>query len=152
MDNPSPDHGLSLTLSWSAPDGPRRRSIPLGALLRVALGVALCAACYEAGRWHGGLEAQIDRPSGRVAAEVRTVKALAVSAMRGEGVDAAPGNAVGEPQDLITPLNVRDPSALVMPPTGAGPAANQPPSDVPPTPPARVFPRPSAEIKPDPRF
>jgi hypothetical protein len=121
-------------------------------MLRVGLGLALCGLCYEAGRWHGGLEAQIDRPSVRAATETRSAKTLAATVLRSESTEAAPGNAVGEPQDLITPLNVRDPSSLVMPPTGAGPAAVQPPSDVPPNPPARVFPRPSAEVKPDPRF
>lgn len=39
----------------------------------------------------------------------------------------APGQPPGEPGDVITPLNVRDPSALVMPPASdAPPAAAEP--------------------------
>ena len=160
MENSPLDSGLSLTLSWG-PSGARRRgSLPLGALLRVGLGLALCAACYEAGRWHGGLEAQAERTPLRPLVAARTAAPLPVAETRSGA--AAPGQAVGEPQDVITPLNVRDPSALVMgpgatdsassrfqpPPPAAEPDADEPP----PSPPARVFPRASAKVKPVTRF
>lgn len=41
---------------------------------------------------------------------------------------AAPGDPVGQSGDVITPLNVRDPSALVM---GPGASWNPPAGDVP---------------------
>jgi hypothetical protein len=160
MDNSPLDSGLFLTLSWG-PSGARRRgSLPLGALLRVGLGLALCAACYETGRWHGGLEAQAERTAPRPLVAARSAAPLPVAETRSG--TAAPGQALGEPQDVITPLNVRDPSALVMgpgatdsastriqpPPPAAEPEADEPPS----APPARVFPRPSAKVKPDRRF
>jgi hypothetical protein len=163
MDNPPLDHGLSLTLSWGSREARARRSLPLGMALRVGLGLALCAACYEAGRWHGSLEAQAERSSARVVAAVRAVKAAPSEELRAGGTGMAPGQALGvsEPMDVITPLNVRDPSALVMGPgateapriSPVAPPAAQPESDeAPPSPPARVFPRPSAKVKPDPRF
>jgi hypothetical protein len=145
--------GLSLTLSWGAN---RARTFPLGLPLRVVFVVALCAACYEAGRWHGGLEAQLEKSSVRTARVVAT----AVSAeLREDGTGMAPGQAPGEAVDVITPLNVRDPSALVMPPSlnaparpeGAPQALETPPSSSE-SPPARVFPSPSSRLKPDRRF
>ena len=151
MDNFPLEHGLSLTLSWGARDARRRRSLPVGALLRVGLGLALCAACYEAGRWHGGLEAQADRTATRSIAAVRAAKALPAAETRTGATGLAPGQAVGEPADVITPLNVRDPSALVMGPSQPAPPiaqAAEPPS----APQARIFPRASKEVKPDPRF
>ena len=60
---------------------------------------------------------------------------------------AAPGDPVGQTGDLITPLNVRDPSALVM---GPGASWNPPPGDVPePSAPSSVVtPRRAKPIKP----
>lgn len=160
MDNSPLDRGLALTLSWCARGERRRRSLPLGSLLRVGLGLALCAACYQAGRWHGGLEAQAERTPLRPRLSARISKTLPIAEpLAGT---AAPGQVVGEPQEVITPLNVRDASALVMGPSEyALPAARREPrpsapeleADAPPSaPPARVFPRPSAKVKPDPRF
>ena len=161
MDNSPLEHGLSLTLSWGASASHRRHSLPLGMPLRVGLALLLCAVCYEAGRWYGSLEAQAEKFSGRAAASARTAKTLPAAEPRTGASGLAPGQAVGEPVDVITPLNVRDPSALVM-----GPGANEMPRvspAAPPTadpesedpkasPPARVFPRPSGKVKPDRRF
>ena len=164
MDNSPLDHGLSLTLSWSAGDARRRRSLPVGALLRVGFGLALCAACFEAGRWHGGLEAQADRSANRTMTAVRAAKALPAAEQLTGATGLAPGKAISEPEDVITPLNVRDPSALVMGPGATNapftqtiappstPPSAEPQSDEPKNPPARVFPRPHGDLKPDPRF
>jgi hypothetical protein len=165
MDDSPLDRGVSLTLSWGASGARRRSSFSLGALLRVGLGLALCAACYEAGRWHGGLEAMAERSSSRGAAAIRAARAQPVVESRTGASGLAPGQAVGEPADVITPLNVRDPSSLVMspsdsapriqtpaPPSAAPPSAEPESAEPPPQPPARVFPRPSDKVKPDPRF
>lgn len=126
--------------------------------MRVTFGLALCAACYEAGRWHGALEAQAERTPQRALASAPAPKAgPVVEAVPGA---AAPGQAVGAAQDVITPLNVRDPSALVMAPFAtepppaapAAPRAAEESDEAPPSPPARIFPRPSAKVKPTTRF
>jgi hypothetical protein len=164
MDNSPLENGLSLTLSWGSRDARSRRSLPIGTAIRVGLGLALCAACFEAGRWHGGLEAQAERTASRAMTAVRAAKALPAAETRTGATGLAPGQAVGEPADVITPLNVRDPSALVMGPGATAapfsqtnappptPPSAEPESNEPKNPPARVFPRPHGDLKPDPRF
>jgi hypothetical protein len=164
MDNPKDPHALTLTLSYGVYGARRERTIPLGALLRVGLALALCAICYQVGRWHGALEAQAVRVVERPAAAATAAAKPVPSANTGTGAAGlAPGNAIGENQDVITPLNVRDPSALVMGPGPAdmAPASNAPQSiPTPPSapaqpqdyPPARVYPRAKEDVKPSNRF
>lgn len=165
MENSPLDRGLTLTLTWGGGAYRVRRGLPLGAAFRIAAALALCAACYQAGRWHGALEAQAARTSSRPLTSVAAAKSAPV--VESVATAAAPGKAVGDPeQDVITPLNVRDPSALVMAPFaaesiaashGVPPALPAPPSEekldeTPPSPPARIFPRPDAKVKPPRRF
>jgi hypothetical protein len=152
MDNSPLDRGVSLTLSWGAPEGRRRGTVSLGAFLRVGFALALCGVCYQAGRWSGGLEAQSERSTDRSVASARASAKSVPSADTGTGAAGlAPGHPLGESADVITPLNVRDPSALVMGPWVATPAP-QPQVEEPPTPPARVFPRASKDVKPTTRY
>ncbi|MFI5351202.1 MAG: hypothetical protein ACHQ2Z_16780 [Elusimicrobiota bacterium] len=164
MDNSPLDRGLSLTLAWGPAGARRVGSLPLGPLLRVGLGLTLCAVCFAAGRWRGALEVLAERSAGREAVATRAPKAAAIAEPRPGA--AASGRPVGEPEDIITPLNVRDPSALVMGPgsvdsvsralkalppppvPGAEPETDAPPS----SPPARIFPRPNAKVQPPNRF
>jgi hypothetical protein len=154
MEPPPDERGLSLTLSWGGGASRRRRSAPLGPAFRVALALSLCAACYEAGRWRQRLEAQSEaRPDSRVVVVERGEK----PPVRAESPGPAPGGAIGD-KDVITPLNVRDPSALVMGPSDARPVPQAAPpapgreSDVPEAnPPARIF-RTPQDIKPNRRF
>jgi len=158
MENSPLDRGLTMTLTWGGGAYRVRRSLSVGAVLRVAGALALCAACYEAGRWHGNLEAQAARTSQRPLAAASGANGLAVA--EPAPATAAPGKAVGDPeQDVITPLNVRDPSALVMAPYAAAapqaapaPAEEEGYQEAPPSPPARIFPRPDAKVKPPRKF
>jgi hypothetical protein len=153
MDNSPLDRGVSLTLSWGGPDGRRRRTVSLGMLLRVGFALALCAACYTAGSWHGALEAQSERPAKREIVSARASVKSVPSADTGTGSSGmAPGQPVGESADVITPLNVRDPSSLVMGPGASSAPAAQPQADEPPTPPARIFPRADKDVKPSNHF
>lgn len=159
MDDSPLDHGLALTLSWGAPGSRRRRSLPVGTAFRVGLGLALCAACFEAGRWHGSLEAQAERTAARSMTAVRGAKTAPAAEPPTGATGLAPGKALAESEDVITPLNVRDPSALVMgisqpaAPAIAAPQAAEPQDAEPPSAPqARIFPRPKEDLKPDPRF
>ncbi|HXT00773.1 MAG TPA: hypothetical protein VN915_08885 [Elusimicrobiota bacterium] len=160
MENTPPERGLTMTLTWGGGAYRVRRSLSLGSVVRVAAALALCAACYEAGRWHGNLEAQAARTAQRPSSAALAAKGLAV--VEPASVAAAPGKAVDDPEkDVITPLNVRDPSALVMAPFATEQAAARPagpaPEDegdheAPPSPPARIFPRPDAKVKPPRKF
>lgn len=92
-----------------------------GPVLRVAIALLLCAACFQAGRWYQEL-------SGTAATHAKAdpgnemVSATVVGAPTAKPIETAPpaaaGAPVGQGGDLITPLNVRDPSALVMGPAG----------------------------------
>ena len=89
-------------------------------VVRVVVGILLCAACFQAGRAYQELSASAaDRKDASAGSEA-VVSAVADPASPvpapGASATAAPGDPVGESGDLITPLNVRDPSALVMPP------------------------------------
>jgi hypothetical protein len=154
MDTPPLERGLSFTLSWSSNGSVRRASASLGAALRVALALSLCAGCYELGRWHARLDAQSEgKPD---ASRVVIVERGDNKPARAETVGSAPGGPNGT-SDVITPLNVRDPTALVM-----GPGASEPPSPPPPpsvsekeipdvAPPAKVYKK-AKDIKPNQRF
>jgi len=158
MENSPLDRGITLTLTWGGGAYRVRGGLPLGAALRIVAALALCAACYEGGRRQGSLEAQAARTPQRSAA----VAAKSAAVVEPPPAASAPGKAVAEPeQDVITPLNVRDPSALVMAPFATEQAAARPagpaPDDegdheAPPSPPARIFPRPDAKVKPPRRF
>lgn len=151
MDNPS-SRGLSVTFSWGALDDPKRRTVSLGAALRVALAASLVVAAYEVGRWQERVLAADAAP--KPASAVVVVEKSDKTAKAEKGTGAAPGQAVGEPTDVITPLNVRDPSALVMGPSESSPppaAAPAPQADVPEVaPPPRVYKK-AKDIHPNPK-
>ncbi len=95
-----------------------------GPILRIGVALLLCAACFQAGRWYQELAS----PAGHRAAARHDPGNEMVSATFLEPATAEPktveptplvsaGDPVGEPSDIITPLNVRDPSALVMGPS-----------------------------------
>jgi len=148
MENPSAGRGLSFTVSWGPLDDPRSLSVSLGAALRVALAASLCAGAYEAGRWHERLLAQASRPASAVVVVERADKPA-----KPEKAGTAAGRPAGESSDVITPLNVRDPTALVMGPADPRPApAAAPPAGVPDVnPPPRVYKK-AKDIKPSDRF
>ena len=160
MENSPLDRGLTMTLTWGGGAYRVRRSLPIGAAFRIAGALALCAACYQAGRWHGSLEAQAERTPQRAVAAAPSKAAKAAAVAESVQSVGAPGKAVGEAErDVITPLNVRDPSALVMAPFATQQTAAQqalPPAEesdeAPPSPPARIFPRPDAKVKPPRKF
>lgn len=113
-------------------------------LLRVGVLLALCAACFQSGRWYQELsggpahrsQAKADPGNELVTATAQT-QAPAPKTIEPTPLASA-GDPVGQPTDVITPLNVRDPSALVM---GPG-ATDNPPTTcpIPPaSPPARAF-------------
>jgi hypothetical protein len=112
MDTPPVESSLAFTLSWNSGGRLRQASVSFAAALRVALVLSLCVGCYEAGRWRARLEAQNEvKPDSRVIVVERNDKAI-----RTENAGMAAGSAFGDNKDVITPLNVRDPSALVMGP------------------------------------
>jgi hypothetical protein len=115
--------------------------------------LSLCAACYHLGRWTRGLEAASESTPAAVAPPRASIALPAEIAE-----NPAAGHPAGETGDTITPLNVRDPSALVMPPAGItydsprivrGAPNLLPPPAAPEFPPARLFPRKRIEAKPD---
>lgn len=122
-ETPSSSDGFSVSFHWSRGGARRSATVRPGAWLRVIGAVALCAACYKAGRLYGKLEAQA-----AASAPLPTRIAPTVSGLRtvaeAPSATSAPGNALDEQKDVITPLNVRDPSALVM-----GPGATSAPPD-----------------------
>jgi hypothetical protein len=145
--------GLTLTLSWTGGSGARKVRLSLGALLRVLAVLALCALSYRAGGWRQKLEqgAQAGQGGARgpvASAEVRAVAPSAAGAVSSIAA-AAPGQPMGQSQDVITPLNVRDPSALVMGPSYSLPQA---PAMAPPLPPQQQSApsRPRARLIPEP--
>lgn len=143
-----PPRGLSLTLSWTGAHGPRSARLPLGALARVGAVLSLCALSYRVGGWHRGLELSAQAvPGGARVVTAANAIAPAASGSVSSVDTAAPGHPVGQSADLITPLNVRDPSALVMGPsynTPAEPSAVAPP----PAPKNHEKPRPGPHLIP----
>lgn len=96
-----------------------------GPVLRVGAVLLLAAACFQVGRWTGQLETR--------AAAVDPGNQMVVATFHGAPEPApvkplvSAGDPVGQSGDVITPLNVRDPSALVMGPSGS----SYPPSAAP---------------------
>lgn len=88
-----------------------------GSVVRIGVGLLLCAACFQAGRSYQELSASASSEA-KFSAETGMVDASFVGPMLpapGEtSPPTAPGDVPGEGGDLITPLNVRDPSALIM--------------------------------------
>lgn len=91
-----------------------------GSLLRIGVALLLCAACFQAGRSYQELKASAeDGPApekGPGSVDLSFVGQTLPAPTATPSATAAPGDPVRESGDLITPLNVRDPSALVMPP------------------------------------
>jgi hypothetical protein len=129
MDTPPPA-GLSLTLTWSAAGTRRHHSLPLDLPARAAAALILCAASYQFGRWAESVDSRTDAPRSLV------VGPRAETPLRSDGTRVAPGGPVGEPPDVITPLNARDPSALIMGPGAAAPPPAAARSVSPPAPPS----------------
>lgn len=81
----------------------------MGPVVRVAAALLLCSACFQSGRWYQELAAPWAEAAVRQAAPAPSRTA-----------EPAPLVDVGDPMsqagDIITPLNVRDPSALVIGP------------------------------------
>lgn len=117
-----------------------------GPVLRVSSALILCAACFQAGRWYQELSVNSDPGNEMVTATHAGPVAPASATVEVRPLVAA-GDPPGESGDIITPLNVRDPSALVM-----GPGAEFIPHVVPVAPPpppesSRVVPMPQARSK-----
>ncbi len=119
-------------------------------LLRVGLLLGLCALCFQSGRWYQELSQPF---SAHAKVKSDPGNEMVSASSRGEAAPlpktieptplASAGDPVGQSTDVITPLNVRDPSALVM---GPG-ATDNPPAVVCPPPPAFAVPRAKA-VKP----
>jgi hypothetical protein len=95
----------------------------MGPVLRIGVALLLCAACFQAGRWYqelsGTASAHVKSDPGTemVNATFRGAPEPASNTVETSQSSAA-GEPVGQGSDIITPLNVRDPSALVMGPGG----------------------------------
>ena len=116
-----------------------------GSVFRIAVALLLCAACFQAGRWYqelsasGAAQAKGDPGTEMVSAAFRGAPEPATKTLEAAPPTAAPGEPVGQSGDIITPLNVRDPSALVM---GPGSSWNPPAGDLPePSEPSLIAPR-----------
>lgn len=92
-----------------------------GPVVRIGVALLLCAACFQAGRSYQELSASASAET-KEAAGAEPVAASFVGPVKPEpspvetSAQAAPGDVPGAGGDIITPLNVRDPSALVMSP------------------------------------
>lgn len=86
-------------------------------VLRVAAALLLCAACFQAGRWYQELAASVKSDPGTemVNASFKGKPEPAPKTLEPAPLVGA-GDPVGQSGDIITPLNVRDPSALVIGP------------------------------------
>ncbi len=113
--------------------------------LRVGILLGLCGVCFQSGRWYQELsgppahhaKVKADPGNEMVTATFRGAAEPAPKTIEPTPLASA-GDPVGQPTDVITPLNVRDPSALVM---GPG-ATDNPPTvcPIPPvSPPAKAF-------------
>lgn len=111
-----------------------------GPVLRISIALLLCAACFQAGRWYqelsgpASVHAKGDPGTEMVIATSLTKDMPAQPPLLSDvpsKEEHLPGGVGG---DIITPLNVRDPSALVM-----GPGSYCPPTAtiVEPDPPAK---------------
>lgn len=84
-------------------------------MLTVAAMLALCAACYRLGEWHARMELQA-----AVSAELPARLARA-------GLATPAADPLAQARPVITPLNVLDPTALVMGPGAPSPQSAPPP-------------------------
>lgn len=111
----------------------------MGPVFRISIALVLCAACFQTGRWYQELSEPASAhakgdPGNEMVSATHMAKIMPVLPPLLSDVpskeEQLPGGAGG---DIITPLNVRDPSALVM-----GPGLQCPPSPaiVEPDPPA----------------
>ncbi len=114
-----------------------------GPAIRIGVALTLCAACFQAGRWYQELAVKSDPGTQMVASTFHGEPEPAAKAEPAPLVSA--GNPVGVSGDIITPLNVRDPSALVM---GIGGGAYAPsPAAPPPAPAPKMKMMPPSKIK-----
>lgn len=81
----------------------------------------VAAVCFQIGRWTGQLESRASIDTGTELITAKNGIPPGPTPAEVKPASAAQGDPVGESGDIITPLNVRDPSALVMGP-GAGSA------------------------------
>lgn len=105
-----------------------------GSVVRVGVGLLLCAACFQAGRSYQELsasaEARTTADDGTEMVDASFVGPVQPSSNPPETSPAsAPGDPSGYGGDIITPLNVRDPSALVMGPGGSFRECVPPPAE-----------------------
>lgn len=94
-----------------------------GPIMRVSVALLLCAACFQAGRWYQELSTPVHSETIAASRTKPAVEVVEAKSLIGSG------HPIGESGDIITPLNVRDPSALVMGPGSYAPseAATPPP-------------------------
>jgi len=98
----------------------------VGPVFRVTAALVLCAACFQSGRWYqelagpGHLVVKRDAGNEMVQPTHSLAAQLGEKTVEQRPLEAA-GDPIGETGDIITPLNVRDPSALVI-----GPGAYHP--------------------------
>jgi hypothetical protein len=107
---------------------------PLEKVARSFTLLLIAVVCFQVGRWYGELETSakaVHDPAG-----IEMVKATFRGAPEPvKTIEPVPGTAAGDPvgqsTDIITPLNVRDPSALVMGPSASYQLACPPPAIAP---------------------
>ena len=93
-----------------------------GSVIRIGVCLLLCAACFQAGRSYQELSAAASSfAEAKGAPETGMIDASFVGptlpAPGETSSPTAPGDVPGAGGDIITPLNVRDPSALIMGPS-----------------------------------
>jgi hypothetical protein len=90
-----------------------------GSFVRIGVGLLLCAACFQAGRSYQELSASAAEQT-KADPDAEPVASGFVGPVLPSPAEtatpSAPGDPAGHGGDVITPLNVRDPSALVMGP------------------------------------
>ena len=107
----------------------------LGLVARVSAVLLLLAVAFQVGRWTGQLESRSVIDTGNALIAPKNGLPPGPETLEVKPGSAASGDPVGQSGDIITPLNVRDPSALIMGPE----AAYRPPSStyaLPPEPPS----------------
>ncbi len=107
MEHNHSDRRVTFSVSWSA--GGKRRHGELSftppSWARAALLLAVCALGYGLG---------LRQASSPLPAHPTAAVQAASPPPQAAAAVAAPGHVVGQAEDVITPLNVRDPTALVM--------------------------------------
>ena len=120
-----------MSLVWTPKKGLRRRwrlaldPLPwTAALLVAAAGLSLA---FTLGRLAGLKQPALPQAAGVTQKRMEDPSKGMRTNDQIVGGQTAPGRLIGEPPDVITPLNVRDPSALVMPPSGLDQGTAAPP-------------------------